>query len=239
MMEPTMNPIAEVSLIRLIRSSAKANEQILDQLKFFRDITGKLNIGIFIHDLTKLRHIWTNNNFVNFTGYTDSEIKTFGPEWAKDNYHPDDFHIMKERIDYFRENKGDTYSGIYRVKHKKGHWVWIYSNSTVFKRDANGIPEQIIGISIDFSANFKTDRQLDELTRENHRLRNRLLISTLTAREKEILKMIAAGKKDSDIAHALKISMHTVHSHRKNLLAKLKVHSNAELVCFAIKCGLD
>jgi PAS domain S-box-containing protein len=184
MMEPTMNPIAEVSLIRLIRSSAKANEQILDQLKFFRDIIGKLNIGIFIHDLTKLRHIWTNNNFVNFTGYTDSEIKSFGPEWAKDNYHPDDFHIMKERIEYFRENKGDTYSGIYRVKHKKGHWVWIYSNSTVFKRDANGIPEQIIGISIDFTANFKTDRQLDELTRENHRLRNRLLISTLIAPRK-------------------------------------------------------
>ncbi len=237
-MEPTLNPIAEVSLIRLIRGSAKANQQILDQLQFFRDILGKLNIGIFIHDLIKLRHIWTNNNFVNFTGYTDSEIKTFGPEWAKDNYHPDDFHIMKERIDYFRQNEGDTYTGIYRVKHKKGHWVWIYSNCTVYKRDEKGIPEQIIGISIDFTASFQTSEQLDELQRENHRLRNQLLLGKLTKRETELLNLVAAGKKDCEIADVMNISVHTAHSHHKNILHKLEMHCNAELTSFAVRCGL-
>ncbi len=238
-MEKVFNTIEDVSLLKLIRDSAKTNDQILGQIKFLRDVIARLDIAIFIHDLTKLRHIWTNNNYVSIIGYTDAEIKTFGPEWAKDNYHPDDFHILKERIEYFRQNKGDTYAGIYRVKHKLGHWVWVYSNSTVFKRDEDGTPIQIIGISIDFTKGFKTGQAFDAFHHERQQQLNQNILARLTRRETEILRLITAGKKDSDIADALKISMHTVHSHRKNLLSKLKVHSNVELVCFAIKCGLD
>ena len=87
-MEPVINPFEEVSLMRLMRSSVRTNEQILSQLKFFRDIVGKLNIAIFIHDLKKLRHIWTNNNYFQIIGYTDSELKQFGPEWAKKQLPP-------------------------------------------------------------------------------------------------------------------------------------------------------
>jgi PAS domain S-box-containing protein len=207
--------ISDIGLLRVIRNASRSNETLIEQLKFFRDITGKLNIAIFIHDLVKLRHIWTNGNFEKIIGYTDAEIKTFGPEWAKDNYHPDDFHILKDRIEFFRENKGETYSGIYRVKHKQRHWVWIYSNCTVFKRNETGNPEQIIGISIDFASSFKTQQEFDEFYRENRRQRNCKLISALTTREKEILKMIAAGKKDGEIAGILNISIHTAHTPEK------------------------
>ncbi|MBN1340316.1 MAG: PAS domain-containing protein [Bacteroidales bacterium] len=238
-METIVNPLEELSLLRLIRSSARTNEQILNQLKFFRSIVGRLNIAIFIHDLKLLHHIWTNNNYINILGYTDSEIKSFGPEWAKDNYHPDDFHILKERIEYFRENKGDTYSGIYRAKHKQGHWVWIYSNSTVFKRDEEGKPEHIIGICIDFARSFKTETAFDEFYRENHRQRNCKLIASLTPREKEILQMVASGKSNREIAEAFNISCHTVNSHRKNLFSKLNIHNTGALGRFAAECGLD
>ena len=157
--------------MRLMRSSVRTNEQILNQLKFFRDIVGKLNIAIFIHDLKKLRHILDrHNNYFQIIGYTDSELKQFGPEWAKNNYHPEDFHILLDRIEYYKQNNGETYSGIYRVKHKDGHWVWVYSNSIVFKRDEEGNVKQILGICIDFSNNFKTEKQLSALYRENQRL---------------------------------------------------------------------
>jgi PAS domain S-box-containing protein len=238
-MSNTTGQMMDMGLLRVIRNASRSSETLIEQLKFFRDIIGKLNIAIFIHDLKLLRHIWTNGNFEKIIGYSDPEIKTFGPEWAKDNYHPDDFHILKERIEFFRENRGETYSGIYRVKHKQGQWVWIYSNCTVFKRDEIGIPLQIIGISIDFASSFKTQQEFDEFYRESQRQRNCKLISTLTTREKEILKMIAAGKKDGEIAGHLNISIHTAHTHRKNLLAKLHLHSNAELGHFAAECGLD
>jgi PAS domain S-box-containing protein len=238
-MKPALNPLEEVSLLRLIRSSAVSNEKVLAQLKFFREIVSKLNIAIFIHDLKLLRHIWTNSNFVNIVGYSDEEIKTFGPEWAKDNYHPDDFHILQERIDFFKQNQGESYAGIYRVKHKNGHWVWIYSNSTVFKRDKDGMPEQIIGICLDFISSFKTQYEFDEFYRESRRQRYQRLIAGLTPRERETLKMIAAGKKDNEIAGSLHLSIHTIHSHRKHLLGKLNLHSTAALGHFAAECGLD
>ena len=169
-MNNTTGQMMDIGLLRVIRNASRSNETLIEQLKFFRSIVGKLNIAIFIHDLKQLRHIWTNNNYFQIIGYTDSELKQFGPEWAKNNYHPEDFHILLDRIEYYRQNKGETYSGIYRVKHKEGHWVWVYSNSIVFKRDEEGNVEQILGICIDFSNNFKTQKQLSELYRENQRL---------------------------------------------------------------------
>ncbi|MBN3035324.1 MAG: PAS domain-containing protein [Bacteroidales bacterium] len=165
-------------------------------------------------------------------------MRSFGPEWARDNFHPDDLHILQERIGFFKQNKGETYAGVYRVKHKNGHWVWVYSNATVLKRDEYGIPEQVIGICIDFTSDFYTDKTLDELQRESHRQRYRDLIAGLTHREKDVLRLIAAGKNYREIAEALYISPHTANTHRKNLLFKLGLHTAAELGRFAAECGL-
>jgi DNA-binding NarL/FixJ family response regulator len=61
---------------------------------------------------------------------------------------------------------------------------------------------------------------------------------SLTAREKEVLKLIAEGKKNKEIAELLFISIHTVHNHRKNIKRKLNIDKNAELIAYAIQQGL-
>lgn len=206
---------------------------------FLNSIIRSLNIAVFIHDLKKLRHIWTNHNYSKIIGYSDAAIKRISPDWAINNYHPDDLHIMQDRIDYFKQNKGDTFSGIYRIKHKKGHWVWVYSNTIVYKRDENNQPYQLLGICIDFSDNFKTMKQFSELYRENQQLKNQLSITSLTKREKEIIKMIAAGMTSNEIAVSLNISLHTANNHRKNILKKLNFHNKADIARFAVENGLD
>lgn len=60
----------------------------------------------------------------------------------------------------------------------------------------------------------------------------------LTPREKQILRLIAAGKSNQQIANELFISVHTVNSHRKNMIKKLKLSNTAELVSFAYKNDL-
>lgn len=62
--------------------------------------------------------------------------------------------------------------------------------------------------------------------------------SVLTKREVEILKLLADGKKNRDIGKLLHISTRTVDTHRSNILKKLKLATNAELVKFAIANGL-
>lgn len=60
----------------------------------------------------------------------------------------------------------------------------------------------------------------------------------LTQREREILKMIAEGYKNKDIADYLYISPKTVEKHRANLMRKLNLHSATELTVFAMEKGL-
>ena len=60
----------------------------------------------------------------------------------------------------------------------------------------------------------------------------------LTPREREVLQLIAEGKRNSEIASVMMRSLHTVRSHRARLMMKLRVHSAAELVQAAEKLGV-
>ncbi|MCT4638244.1 MAG: response regulator transcription factor [Bacteroidales bacterium] len=57
---------------------------------------------------------------------------------------------------------------------------------------------------------------------------------TLTKRELEVLKLIATGLKESEIAKKLFISINTVKYHKKNLFSKYNIRNSAELIRFAI-----
>jgi DNA-binding CsgD family transcriptional regulator len=59
----------------------------------------------------------------------------------------------------------------------------------------------------------------------------------LTAREKQVLQLIAEGKTSKEIGALLFISIHTVHSHRKNIKNKLDLRKNADLVRYAMEKG--
>lgn len=61
---------------------------------------------------------------------------------------------------------------------------------------------------------------------------------TLTKREREIIKLIAEGHKNREVADALCISVKTVEKHRANLMRKLNLHNAVELTVFAVKKGL-
>jgi DNA-binding NarL/FixJ family response regulator len=60
----------------------------------------------------------------------------------------------------------------------------------------------------------------------------------LTHREREVLALIASGNANAAIADRLAISAKTVEKHRASLMAKLQVHSVAELLVYALKEGL-
>ena len=60
----------------------------------------------------------------------------------------------------------------------------------------------------------------------------------LTAREREILHLLAGGKTNKDIATLLNLSLFTVETHRRNLQEKLNLHSLAELILYAVRKGL-
>ena len=60
----------------------------------------------------------------------------------------------------------------------------------------------------------------------------------LTTREREVLQLLAEGRNNKDVATILNLSLHTVETHRSNLLQKLNLHSGAELILYAIRKGV-
>ena len=61
---------------------------------------------------------------------------------------------------------------------------------------------------------------------------------TLSDREREILKLIAEGQTNREIADTLFLSIKTVQAHRANLMRKLGMHDRTELVKYAIRKGI-
>ncbi len=61
------------------------------------------------------------------------------------------------------------------------------------------------------------------------------LLSTLSGRECQVLRLIGKGNTTKEIANDLSLSCHTVANHRKNICFKLRAHSTAELVCLGIE----
>lgn len=60
----------------------------------------------------------------------------------------------------------------------------------------------------------------------------------LTARERQVFKLLAEGRTSREIARYLNISLKTAMTHRSNLMAKLQLHSRTELIKYAIRKGV-
>jgi two-component system NarL family response regulator len=60
----------------------------------------------------------------------------------------------------------------------------------------------------------------------------------LTEREVELLRLLAAGRSNKDIAQTLSLSENTVKYHIKNILQKLDVHNRTEAAAHAVRIGI-
>jgi DNA-binding NarL/FixJ family response regulator len=63
-------------------------------------------------------------------------------------------------------------------------------------------------------------------------------IERLSARERQVLQLIAESKTSAEIGEVLHISPHTVDTHRRKIMEKLELHNVVDLVKFAIRHGL-
>lgn len=83
-----------------------------------------------------------------------------------------------------------------------------------------------------------SDQVLEGYLTGRKRLKAKTRWETITQREREVLKLLAEGHTNKDIAGFLHISVKTVEKHRANLIGKLDLHNIAQLTAYAIENGL-
>ncbi len=78
----------------------------------------------------------------------------------------------------------------------------------------------------------------EELATELDKGSGKLPHETLSDREFQVMRLIAAGKKSSEIAEELSVTMSTVNTYRMRIFEKMQIQSNVELARYAIEHGL-
>ena len=80
--------------------------------------------------------------------------------------------------------------------------------------------------------------ELVELVSQGESLEGTTDYERLTRRERQVFKLLAEGSTSREIARYLGVSLKTAVTHRTNLMAKLNVHSRAELIRLALRWGV-
>jgi DNA-binding NarL/FixJ family response regulator len=88
-----------------------------------------------------------------------------------------------------------------------------------------------------FVSPLVTREILEDVVRASRRKRSDSRSHALTAREREVLRLVAQGNSSREVAHRLSISVRTVEHHRANILTRLNLKSSAEMVRYAIREG--
>lgn len=83
-----------------------------------------------------------------------------------------------------------------------------------------------------------SQKVIDEYVRQAERTESPESYDRLTAREREVLQLIAEGRSSHEIAGLLHVSQNTARAHRASLMEKLDLHSAAALTQYAIRKGI-
>lgn len=127
-------------------------QKINEHLYFIEKVNNTLPGIIYVFDIIDFKEIYTTSKREHILGYNHEEIAEFGAHIFKALVHPDDYDKRINHLqDFALANDGEIRTLEYRVKTKSGKYHWQRVYETVFKRNIEGVPEQIIGISLDIN----------------------------------------------------------------------------------------
>ena len=163
----------------------KANQDLQESNKFkgkLADLTPNI---LYIYDLTSNKNIYCNPFITELLGYTPVELKKFRDGLIDELIHPEDVLDLKQHFANCLLLEDDKHLEVeYRIKNIKGQWHWLHDKNTIFSRNANGKPEQILGIAQDITQTKNNQFQTKEL---NQKLQEK--ISVLETRDRARVKL--------------------------------------------------
>lgn len=201
------------------------------------DILNSANTLIHIDDLEARKMVYGNDKFEEILGFTAAEVIEMGHEYIQKYYHPDDLVKIPEIIDFFKGNKNNKHTTLFRVKHKNGEWVYFITTRSLLNIDSNQ-NRFVVSVSINVTEQIDCGLKHEEYNKIRAAEKNRDVIEKFTNREKEIISMFASGHTNTQVAEKLFLSIKTVDNHRTNILRKSEARNIAELINFVKDIGL-
>lgn len=209
------------------------------------------SLGTWDFDL-RTGQVVRDDRFLAMLGYAPGELETDYASFTT-LIHPDDLAGAEAAASAHFRGETAVYESEHRLRHKDGHFVWVLSVGKVVERDSAARPLRIMGSNRDITQHKRLADGTIGLLRRIEQLigdlgpgrrsasphpHNTSALDRLTPREREIAGLIAAGLTSPQIAERLRLATPTVITHRRNLMAKLKLRSTAQVTRFALEQGL-
>ncbi len=218
-------------------------------IKGFEDLTNFGSQFIYVFDLPRVEVNYVSPGIQKIFGYEPGEVNL---QFLYEKIHPDDrravcdatIDALQGTIDNGMTSPGRLkFSVNYRFRKKDGSYLQVLRHQTVQQNDEKGNILRLIGIIVELGhlpeINGVTGKMVDNESGKVIYSRSYSgQDSIFSTREKEIILLLANGRKTDEIAEELFISPNTVSTHRKNMLKKYAVKNTAELILFSKKQGI-
>lgn len=165
-LDPVVNETGEINRILIWTLDITEREQYLHDLKESQEryelIARGGNDGIFDWDIVK-NTVYLSPRWKALLGYEDYELKNaFG---TRDSLiHPDDIENATKTLDKYLTGKTPIYENQFRLRHKKGHYIWVIERGELLKDD-EGNNIRLAGSITDITRLKNTEENLLKLNK--------------------------------------------------------------------------
>ena len=211
-----------LSFILILRKNNKKLHKLLNSMKQAKEENHYLSERIKLAFDGSRDGLWDWNlidNSVYFSarwkemlGHEDSELVNDFDTW-KSRVHPDDLENTMKDIELSMHDKNGMFENKHRLRHKDGHWVWIYDRGKV-QRDKEGKAIRMIGTHTDLTAEINLSKELRTLN-ENLETRVNEQVNELKSQHMFIAqqrKLASMGEMLSIIAHQWRQPLNNINS---------------------------
>jgi len=155
------NPIECIGSMSDITQRKQVEAELQESQRWLSAITEANPNILYVHDLIERRNVYINREVYTILGYTPEEVQQMGMAVLPTLMHPEDFAAVPKHFQRFEPAKdGDILEFEYRMRHKNGEWYWLFARETVFTRDTDGKPKQILGTATDISDRKRVEEEL-------------------------------------------------------------------------------
>lgn len=207
----------------------------------------------WVFDLQTKKYVFVSRNIKHLLGYAPEEWLQGGLPFTKDRIHPDDaahlWRLLRQVWEYLlalpaKKRLQYRFNCDYRLRKADGTYARLLEQNTILHTNEQDSIRYVLGVCTDIT-NWKKSEALTAtiISPQNEACLEcssdaeeemPLFNDLLSKREKEVLKLIADGYSSKIIADMLRISFHTVNTHRQKIIEKTNAPNTGGLIQFAV-----
>lgn len=167
-------------------------EKLLDRNRFIESILDIVPGLLYIFNIEKQEVSYVNYATERLLGFPLEKIRSFGQNMVATLMDPEDFERYKNEIfpRYLNASDKDLIENQFRMLHADGNWRWLESRESIFRRNSDGTPNEIFGITYDITKskraeetildlNANLEKRIEERTEELRRSNQNLVEAVL------------------------------------------------------------